>query len=39
MCRRCRRWKKTWGVRFEPRSVLVKTYVIEGAEKPSVDGT
>jgi uncharacterized protein (TIGR03435 family) len=27
-----------WGVRFEPRSVPVKTYVIEWADKPSVDG-
>ena len=27
------------GMRFEPRSVPVKTYVIESAEKPSVDGT
>jgi uncharacterized protein (TIGR03435 family) len=26
------------GMRFEPRSVPMKTYVIEGAEKPSVDG-
>ncbi len=26
------------GVRFEPRSVEMKTYVIEAAEKPSVDG-
>jgi uncharacterized protein (TIGR03435 family) len=26
------------GIRFEPRSVPVKTYVVEGAEKPSVDG-
>ncbi len=26
------------GVRFEPQSVAMKTYVIEAAEKPSVDG-
>jgi uncharacterized protein (TIGR03435 family) len=26
------------GIRFEPRSVPMKTYVIESAEKPSVDG-
>jgi uncharacterized protein (TIGR03435 family) len=26
------------GMRFEPKSVPVKTYVIESAEKPSVDG-
>lgn len=27
------------GMKFEPRSVPMKTYVIESAEKPSVDGT
>ena len=26
------------GMRFEPRSVAMRTYVIEGAEKPSLDG-
>jgi uncharacterized protein (TIGR03435 family) len=26
------------GMKFEPQSVMVKTYVIVGAEKPSVDG-